>query len=328
MTAAAVDSAVDFSEQQVKKLVVSVVIPVFNEEACLPELFRRLDGLANKMDGKALVEFIFINDGSSDSSYKLLRAQADRSPAYKTVNLSRNFGHQIAVTAGIDASSGDYVAIIDADLQDPPELIEDMFDLAQTGYDTVYGQRRERPGETWFKKATASWFYRFLQKLSDTPIPPNTGDFRLMSRRVADKLADMKERNRFLRGMIPWIGYRSTPLMYDRDERYAGTTKYPLRKMVELAVSGITSFSAKPLLLFVRLGVLLIGVGAASALVLLYLKFFTDTVVPGITSVLISILVFNGLQIMIIGVVGTYVAKVFDEIKGRPLYVVSETINL
>ncbi len=307
---------------------ISVVIPVFNEELCVVETLQRLNALRDGMAKRTDLEFVLVNDGSSDTTGQIIAAEAALNTHVKLVELSRNFGHQVAVTAGLDAARGDYIAIIDGDLQDPPELIEQMYEIALEGYDVVYGQRRERLGDTWFKKASASAFYRLLNALSDTPIPNDTGDFRLISRRVAIVLSDMRERNRFLRGMVPWVGFTSYAFQYDRDQRRAGTTKYPLRKMLGLATNAITSFSSKPLLLVVRLGLFMLGIGAFSGVCLLCLKLFTTTVVPGITSILISILVFNGLQILIIGVVGTYVAKMFDEIKGRPLYVVKRTINI
>ena len=316
-----------------KKLVtephlITVVIPVYNEEASAEATVGRLDALKQKMLHTAELEFIFVNDGSKDKTSQILHAHADKKPYLKLIELSRNFGHQIAVTAGLDAAQGDFIAIIDGDLQDPPELIEQMYLKALEGFDVVYGQRRKRLGESIFKNSSAWAFYRILKFMSDTEIPVNTGDFRLISRRVADTLANMRERNRFLRGMIPWIGFESAPILYDRDPRRAGTTKYPMRKMLALAINAVMSFSSKPLLFVVRFGLLVFGIGVLAGFYLLYLKFFTETVVPGITSILISIVVFNGIQIAIIGVVGVYVANLFDEIKGRPLYVVSRSFNV
>ena len=311
-----------------KKLpLISVVVPVFNEEDCLPELIRRLEKFKRNVIDKLNVEVIFVNDGSIDKSLQIIRQAASASTDIKAVNLSRNFGHQIAVTAGIDVSAGDYVAIIDADLQDPPELIEDMYLLACRGYDVVYGKRAQRAGETWFKKITAKLFYRLLNRMSDIEIPLDTGDFRLISRRVANTFIEMREVNRFIRGMVPWIGFRSIPLSYTRDQRYSGITKYPITKMFRLAYNALISFSSRPLHLVINLGVAFLTLGFVFGLILLYLKLFTTTVVPGITSILITILLFNGLQIILIGLVGSYVARLFDEVKKRPLYVVSETIN-
>ena len=308
--------------------VISVVVPVFNEEECLPEFLRRVQLLRMQMSPKNDLQVIFVNDGSSDKSFDIIRQASQQSTHIKAIDLSRNFGHQIAVTAGVDASIGDYVAIIDADLQDPPELIQDMYNLACQGFDVVYGQRVKRSGETWFKKLSAKAFYRLLNQMSDTEIPVDTGDFRLISRRVADKLTEMREMNRFLRGMVPWIGFRSTPILYTRDKRYRGVTKYPLRKMIGLATNAVISFSSKPLLVLIKLGLAFLILGIIFGIALLYLKLFTNVVVPGITSILISILFFNGLQIVIIGLVGTHVDRLFDEVKKRPIYIVSETINL
>ncbi len=307
---------------------ISIVVPVYNEELCIEEMIIRLDALKEKMSSIVQLEFIFVNDGSVDKTGELLKLHAEIKPYLKLVELSRNFGHQIAVTAGIDVSKGDFIVIIDGDLQDPPELIEQMYFIALEGFDVVYGQRQKRLGESVFKSGSALVFYRILNFMSDTKIPVDTGDFRLISRRVVVSLAGMRERHRFLRGMIPWIGFKSTPLLYERDMRRAGTTKYPMHKMLSLAINALTSFSSKPLILFVRLGLITASIGILAGLYLLYLKLFTETVVPGLTSVLISIAVFNGLQISILGIVGTYIAKLFDEIKGRPLYVVAQSVNI
>ena len=271
---------------------------------------------------------MFVDDGSKDSSLAQLRAAADANPSIKVISLSRNFGHQIAITAGIDHAQGDFVSVIDADLQDPPELIYDMYQIARQGADVVYGQRRTRSGETAFKKATAAAFYRVLRYMCDIDIPADTGDFRLMSRRATDALKTMRERHRFVRGMVPWLGYKAVPLEYDRAERFAGETKFPLRKMMAFASNAILSFSSKPLTLAIRLGFITLLAGLLGGGYLVYLKLFTDKTVPGLTAVLLSIVLFSGIQIMLIGVVGEYIARIFDEVKGRPLYLVGEIINL
>jgi len=246
----------------------------------------------------------------------------------KIISLSRNFGHQIAITAGIDLASGDYVAVIDGDLQDPPELIADMYRKALTGFDVVYGKRLKRAGETIFKKVTAAAFYRFLNYMCEIDIPTDTGDFRLMSRKVVDAFKQMRERHRFVRGMVPWLGFKSAPLEYDRAERFAGETKYPLSKMLAFATNAILSFSSKPLTMAIRLGFLTIFVGLIGATYMLYLKLFTSIPVPGLTAVLLSIVLFSGVQILLIGIVGEYISRIFEESKGRPLYLVAETINI
>jgi dolichol-phosphate mannosyltransferase len=257
-----------------------------------------------------------------------LRSIAEQTTSVKVISFCRNFGHQIAITAGIDLATGDYVAVIDADLQDPPELIEDMYRLALTGFDVVYGKRRSRAGESAFKRATAAVFYRFLNYMCEIEIPADTGDFRMMSRRVVEAFKQLRERHRFVRGMIPWLGFRAVPLEYDRAERYAGETKFPLRKMLAFAANAILSFSRKPLTIAIRLGFLTVLVGMSGGSYMLYLKLFTNIPVPGLTAILLSVVIFSGVQIFLIGVVGEYIARIFEEVKGRPLYVVAETINI
>jgi len=311
-----------------EKDLLSIVVPVFNEEESITETVRRLLVLQQKLSSELAVELVFVDDGSKDASLSLLRSIAEKSPNVKVISFSRNFGHQIAITAGIDVCTGDYVAIIDADLQDPPELIEDMYRLAQSGFDVVYGKRRGRAGETVFKKITAAAFYRVLSYMCEIDVPSNTGDFRLMSRRVVDAFKQLRERHRFVRGMVPWVGFKATSLEYDRAERYAGETKYPLRKMLAFAVNAILSFSKKPLTMASNLGFITILVGTVWGTYILYFKLFTNIPVPGLTAVLITIVIFSGVQILLIGIVGQYIARIFEEVKGRPLYLVAETINL
>ena len=311
-----------------EKNLLSIVVPVFNEEESITETVRRLSALRANLSQEVDVELVFVDDGSKDRSLLLLRHIAEQSACVKVISFSRNFGHQIAITAGIDLAAGDYVAVIDADLQDPPELIADMYRLALTGFDVVYGKRRKRAGETVFKKTTAAAFYRLLNYMCEIDIPTDTGDFRLMSRKVVDAFKLLRERHRFVRGMVPWLGYKSAPLEYDRAERFAGETKYPLRKMLAFATNAILSFSSKPLTLAIRLGFVTICAGILGGSYMLYLKLFTNTQIPGLTAVLLSIVVFSGVQILLIGVVGEYIARIFEEIKGRPLYLVAETINI
>lgn len=307
---------------------ISVVIPAFNEEESIAEVVRRLLGLRDSMAQDACLELIFVDDGSSDKTLSILKTFAAEHECVKIISFSRNFGHQIAITAGIDAAHGDFVALIDADLQDPPELIAQMHRLAMTGIDVVYGKRRSRASETWFKKLTAAAFYRILRYMCEIDIPSDTGDFRLMSRKVVDALKQMRERHRFVRGMVPWVGYKSCEFEYDRAERFAGTTKYPLRKMLSFSVNAILSFSSKPIRMAIKLGAFVIVVGFIGALYLLYLKLFTTIPVPGVTAILLSVIIFGGIQIFLIGVVGEYIARIFEESKKRPLYVVAESINL
>jgi dolichol-phosphate mannosyltransferase len=311
-----------------EKMMLSVVIPVYNEQDTIPELYRRLEGLRQKIREKTSVEFIFVNDGSGDQSYEMLVRFSEKNEHVKIISFSRNFGHQIAITAGIDYASGEYVAVIDGDLQDPPELIEDMCIMAEQGYDVVYGKRRRRDGETWTKRVSAALFYRTLSYLCDIEIPVDTGDFRLMSRRAVHAFKSLRERHRFVRGMVPWVGFKSVALEYDREARYAGETKYPLRKMLSFAANAVLSFSRKPLTLATRVGAVTILAGAAIGTYMLYLKLFTSIPVPGITAIIVTIVVFGGIQILLIGIVGEYIARIFEEVKGRPLYIVEETKNL
>ncbi len=311
-----------------EKDLLSIVVPVFDEEASIDEALRRLLVLRDTMSPEAEVEFLFVDDGSRDRSLSILRSIAEHTPSVKVISLSRNFGHQIAITAGIDLAAGDYVAVIDADLQDPAELIADMYHMALTGYDVVYGKRRSRAGETTFKKATAAGFYRLLNYLCEIDIPRDTGDFRLMSRKVVDAFTQLRERHRFVRGMVPWLGFKAASIEYDRAERFAGETKYPLRKMLAFAANAILSFSSKPLTMAIHLGFLTIVAGMLGGSYMLYLKLFTDIPIPGLTAILLSIVIFSGVQILLIGLVGEYIARIFEEVKGRPLYLVAETINL
>lgn len=307
---------------------ITVVVPVFNEQESILETVDRLRALHERHSSVVLFEFLLVDDGSSDQSLALMRAAAAADPCVRVLSLSRNFGHQIAITAGIDHAEGEYVAVIDADLQDPPELIFDMYQMAETGFDVVYGKRRTRAGETLFKKGTAAAFYRLIRYMCEIDIPADTGDFRIMSRRAVEGLKSMRERHRFIRGMVPWLGYRSAPLEYDRAERFAGETKFPLKKMLAFAVNAILSFSSKPLTLAIRAGLFTTLVGVLGGAYMTYLKLFTNVAVPGVTAILLSIVIFGGFQILLIGLVGEYIARIFEEVKGRPLYLIGEKINL
>jgi len=306
----------------------SIVVPVFNEEESITETVNRLLQLRTTLSNEVDVELVFVDDGSRDGSLSILRNIADNTTCVKVISFSRNFGHQIAITAGIDTALGDYVAVIDADLQDPPELIADMYRLALSGFDVVYGKRRSREGETIFKKVTAAVFYRFLNYMCEMDIPSDTGDFRLMSRKVVEAFKLLRERHRFVRGMVPWLGFRATPLEYDREKRFAGVTKYPFRKMVAFATNAILSFSSKPLTMAIHLGFLAIFAGVTGGAYMLYLKFFTSIPIPGLTAILLTIVFFSGVQILLVGVIGEYIARIFEEAKGRPLYIITETINV
>jgi glycosyltransferase involved in cell wall biosynthesis len=307
---------------------ISLVIPVYNEIDVLPELFQRLQKLDQARADEVLFNFIFVNDGSNDGSKEYLRVQAELNKKISLISLSRNFGHQIAVSAGLDHSNGDYVGIIDADLQDPPELIYDMYEVAKReGCDVVYGQRVSRKGETFFKKATAKYFYILMNRLCDIEIPRDTGDFRIITGRVAEILKMMPEKHRYIRGLVPWIGFRSIAFKYERNVRAAGVTKYPLMKMFQFAFNAILSFSRKPITIGLMIGGVTVFMGALLAIIIISLKLFTNIVVPGLASTLVLITIFSGVQILLTGIIGEYVGRIYEEVKGRPLYIVEEKIN-
>lgn len=304
-----------------------VVVPIYNEDACIDELFKRLMGLRESLV-PVEVGFIFVNDGSKDRSLEILYGYADKYDFVKVIDFSRNFGHQMAVTAGLDHADADYVAIIDADLQDPPELIKDMHEKAKEGYDIVYGKRLTRKGETFFKKLTARLFYKFIGRMCDVDIPADTGDFRLINRDALKAIKQMRERHRFIRGMVPWVGFRSTPQYYNRDERYAGETKYPLKKMVKFALDAVFSFSFTPLRIATYSGLGIVGTGIVGALLILYLRFFTSLTIPGISAVILTIIIMGGWQIVMLGIIGEYIGRIFEEAKNRPLYIIRSFRNI
>lgn len=304
----------------------SIVVPCYNEEAVIDATLERLVDECDKLEGLA-AEIICVDDGSRDRTLELLADWAVRDTRISVVALSRNFGHQIAVTAGVDAAYGDAVIIIDADLQDPPELIHEMVERWQAGFDVVYGRRLDRPGETHFKLATARAFYRILNRLSEIPIPLDTGDFRLISRDVVEALKEMPERDRFLRGMVSWVGYKQCALEYQRAERYAGETKYPLRKMIRFASDGIFSFSRRPLQFSMALGMTASGLALLGIVYALSLRIFTDVWVEGWTALFIALMFFGGVQLLCIGIMGEYIGRIYQETKNRPLYFVRQRLG-
>ena len=308
---------------QAERQLVSVVVPVYNENAIVLEMHQRLAAVFDALlDVDA--EFVFVDDGSVDDSLDLLLGLAAVDPRVNIVGLSRNFGHQAAITAGLDHATGDAVVLIDGDLQDPPEVIPGMIERWRSGVDVVYGARVARRGESAFKRGTAKAFYRAIGWLSDTDLPVDAGDFRLLDRAVADVLRGMREETRYLRGMVAWAGFRQEALAYERDERFAGTTKYSMRKMMKLALDGLASFSGRPLVIAAQLGAF-ITVGAFLYLLWILVNRILDphSVVEGWTSVLVAILVLGGVQLLSIGILGVYVGRVFGETKRRPLYVVA-----
>lgn len=302
---------------------ISVVIPCFNESEVIDFTVEKLLSVTNAID-KYQFELIFVNDGSSDTTEEKLLHYSRVHQNIRTISFSRNFGHQPAASAGLDASLGDAVVLIDADLQDPPEVIEDMIAKWEEGYDVVYGTRLSRDGESAFKKATAKWFYRLLNQLSEVPIPLDTGDFRLMDRQVVDQLVAMPEKSRFIRGMVSWIGFNQTSVAYERSARFAGESKYPLRKMLKFAVDGILSFSVKPLKLSIMMGFLCSGIAFFLLVYSIYIRLMTDHWVSGWTSLLVSVLFIGGVQLISIGILGEYIARIYNESKGRPLYIVKK----
>jgi len=311
------------STNATRRPLLSVIIPCYNEEAVITATVARLLALCGELS-ELDAELIFVDDGSRDRTRELLKGFAVDDDRIKVIGFARNFGHQVAATAGIDAARGDAVVLIDADLQDPPEVIGEMVAKWREGFDVVYGQRTERPGESLFKKITAQGFYRLLNHLSDLPIPLDTGDFRLMSRNVVDTLCAMPERDRFVRGMVSWVGFRQTALPYRRSERFAGESKYPLRKMFRFAMDGILSFSTKPLQLSVGLGLCSAGLALLGIFYALFMRIFTSIWVEGWTALMIAVLFLGGVQLISVGILGEYVGRIYNEIKKRPLYVVQE----
>lgn len=304
----------------------SVIVPVFNEEEVLGAFHSRLKSVLT--EAAVDHEILYVNDGSKDASQQILEGIASGDERAKVLCLSRNFGHQNAITAGLDNCKGDAAVIIDADLQDPPELILQMLGKWKEGHEVVYAVRRKRAGETWMKRVMARAFYRFLTRLSEVRIPEDTGDFRLIDRKVIQVLAGMPESNRFLRGLVPWTGFRTAAVYFDRDERLAGSTKYPFRKMLVLAFHGITAFSVRPLMYVLYLGLLVTTTAFLGSLFVLYLRLFTQATVQGWTSLILVVCLFGGIQLLSLGVIGLYISRISDEVKRRPKYVLSHTINL
>src|SRR6478672_7292628 len=304
-------------------MMLSVVVPCFNEEACLRTLHERLAASAIKAAGNDY-EIVLVNDGSRDSSWTIMQDLAARDPHLVAINLSRNHGHQLALTAGLDLCRGDIVLVIDADLQDPPELLPDMLNrLRSEGADVVYGVRKSRAGETPFKRATAHGFYRLLSRATEVDIPLDAGDFRLMSRRALDALLAMPEQARFIRGMVAWIGFKQVPFAYDRAERFAGETKYPFSKMIRFALDALTGFSSAPLKLASHVG---LALSVGSALLVLYIAYAwaAGHNIPGWTSLMLVVVVIGAVQMFVLALMGEYIGRLYNEAKGRPLYIVQE----
>ena len=307
---------------------ISVVIPMYYEEEVAQECYNRTSKVLQSLN-KYEYEMIFVNDGSRDRTLEILENISKEDDKVKIISLSRNFGHQAAVTCGLRYTTGDAVVIMDADMQDPPEVIEQMIDLWENGNEVIYAQRKSREGETKFKLITAKMFYRILNGLSDVEIPKDTGDFRLADRKVIDVINSLPEHNKFLRGLFSWVGFKQVPLKYERKERIAGKTKYPLRKMLKLASDGITSFSTKPLKVLGVLGIISVFV---SILILIYALisyvFDLNQLTPGWTSLMVTITFLGGMQLLSIWLISEYIGKIYDESKGRPEYIIDKKINI
>ncbi|MBN1310143.1 MAG: glycosyltransferase family 2 protein [Anaerolineae bacterium] len=307
---------------------ISIVAPIYNEAGNIRELYRRVHAVMETV-GEPW-ELVLVNDGSTDGSSEILREVYEQDTLHiRIVHFSRNFGHPMAVTAGMDYASGEAIILIDADLQDPPEVLPDLIEKWREGYDVVYAVRAEREGESWFKLTTASLFYRILYRITDVDIPLDTGDFRLMDRRVVDVVDGMREKHRFLRGMVSWVGFRQAGVEYVRHKRYAGSTKYPLRKMLRFAWDGITGFSHFPLQLATYLGFAIAALSAVAILVVIYLRAFTDAEpLEGQATTLITVLFLGSVQLISLGIIGEYLGRIYNEVRGRPLYIVRDTLGI
>jgi dolichol-phosphate mannosyltransferase len=303
--------------------VLSVVAPVFNEAATLAEFHRRVSAALAELP----FELILVDDGSSDDSPALIRELAAADPRVRAIFLARNFGHQVALTAGLDHARGDAVVMLDADLQDPPELILELLARWREGSDVVYAVRQVRDGESWFKLTTAAWFYRVFDWLTNVHLVHNAGDFRLLDRRALDALLSMREKSRFLRGMTVWVGYTQSAVPYHRDARYAGETKFTLARMLGFSLDAISGFSHRPLQLATLLGFVISALAMVAIPVVVVLK-LVGSYLPGFSTVEISLLLLGGIQLVTIGIIGEYVGRIFDEVKGRPLYLVRATVNV
>lgn len=304
-----------------------VIIPVFNEEEVIRFTISRMKKLKDDNKNNLNINYIFVDDGSDDMTKFILREEAKLDDSMRVIVLSRNFGHEMALMAGLDFANSDYIGMIDGDLQDPPELLIDMYLKAKEGFDVVYGKREIRVGETRFKRFSALIFYRLINYLCEVNLPSDAGNFRVISKRVLTELKLFREKHRYTRGLIPWIGFSSFEIKYNRQPRFAGKTKYPLNKMIRYAANAIFSFSSKPLRIATRFGALIVLFGLIFGFYVVFMKIFTDIVIPGFTALMITNIVFGGLQILFIGLVGEYIARIFEEVKERPLYIVKEIIS-
>ena len=303
----------------------SLVLPIYNEEEVIPELHSRLQEFLVALGVES--EVVFVNDGSKDRSMELLRDICAKDARYRVLSFARNFGHQAAISAGIDWARGRAVVVMDADLQDPPEVVVEMMAKWREGFDVVYAKRRKREGESFFKLFTAKMFYRLLAKMIPIEIPLDTGDFRLMSRRVVITLRTLRETHRFVRGMVAWVGFKQTAVLYDRPGRFAGETKYPLRKMLRFAIDGITSFSVLPLRFATYLGIFISLCSVGVAVWALVGRFILHNTVAGWTAEVVLVSLLAAVQLLMIGVLGEYIGRIYEQVKGRPIYVVGDRVN-
>jgi dolichol-phosphate mannosyltransferase len=309
------------------KKTLSLIIPVYNEEESLRFTLERLLSIAERREDIAW-EFLFVNDGSQDGSRELINSFCEQFDCCKAIHFSRNFGHQIALTAGLDHAHGDYVAVIDADLQDPPELILTMLEVVENGANLAYGQRTERLGESWFKIYSARVFYRVLASITNVQIPLDTGDFRLMDRKVADAVRSMRENPRFMRGMFAWVGFNSVAVPYQRHSRVAGETKYTFKRMVRFALDALFSFSDVPLRLAVYMGFAVFSIGSLGIAYMLLSSLFLSKAISATMGLLFVVAILGGLQLLTLGIIGQYISLIFEQAKKRPIYVMDETVNV
>ncbi|MBV9689411.1 MAG: glycosyltransferase family 2 protein [Ktedonobacteraceae bacterium] len=316
--------SVEAAEQPVLRPVYSIVAPVFNEEETLPHFYKRIITIMEQITEP--FELLLINDGSRDASLQIMQNLHEHDPRVRVIDFSRNFGHQVAISAGLDYAQGDAVIILDADLQDPPEVIPELIARWKDGAEVVYAQRSKRLGETGFKLLTAKLFYRLVERITSIDIPRDTGDFRLLDRQVVETLVKMREQHRFMRGLSAWVGFRQEAVSYERQERLAGTTKYPLYKMIRFSLDAITGFSHVPLQLATTFGFLLAGASLIGIVIAVFLRLFTGAIV-GQASTLILVLFLGGIQLIFLGILGEYLGRIYDEVRARPLYIVRKVLE-
>jgi len=305
--------------------VFSVVIPAYNEQEVINESYNRIKKVMTEMG--QTYELIFINDGSKDQTANIIAGFCENDPSVRLINFTRNFGHMSAISAGMENAQGQAIFIIDADLQDPPEVFPEFAEKWREGYQVIYGKRIKRKGETWFKRLTASVFYRFLRRMTSVDLPPDTGEFRLIDRKVCDAVNALPEKSRYIRGLVSWVGFKQIPVEYVREERFAGVTKYPLRKMISFAMDAITSFSYKPLKLATMLGFSISVFSFLYILYVFYQRYFTDRTIAGWASTIAAVLFTQGIVLMILGLMGEYIGRIYTELQNRPTYIIQEIIQ-